>query len=386
MTHSNQLTSKPHYPILDGLRGVAAMMVVIMHLFEPHATGHLDMIVNHGYLAVDFFFLLSGFVIGYAYDDRWSRMSLRNFFQRRLIRLHPMVVLGSIIGAVCFYFQDSPAFPAIHTVPVWRLIVVMLIGCTLIPIPPGMDIRGWQEMHPLDGPAWSLFFEYVANILYALFVRKFSKTLVTILVVLAGAALIHYTVTGGTGDLIGGWSLDPKQLRIGITRLMYPFFAGLLLFRVTRLRSVKYGFTWCSLLLVAVLAFPRIGDGNHLWQNGLYESACVILVFPLIVYLGAGGQPAGQFSARLCKFFGDISYPLYISHYPLIYIYWGYVTSHPGVHYAQAWPRMLATFAGALLLAYGYLKLYDEPVRKWLTEKAGRWRVARTNKPGELVR
>jgi len=385
MTSSTQLTSKPHYPILDGLRGVAAMMVVIMHLFEPHATGHLDMIVNHGYLAVDFFFLLSGFVIGYAYDDRWSKMSLRNFFQRRLIRLHPMVVLGSVIGAICFYFQDSPAFPAIHAVPVWRLIGVMLIGCTLIPITPGMDIRGWQEMHPLDGPAWSLFFEYVANILYALFVRKFSKTLLTILVVLAAAALVHYTVTGGTGDLIGGWSLDPKQLRIGITRLMFPFFAGLLLFRVTRLRSIKYGFTWCSLLLIAVLAFPRIGDGSHLWQNGIYESVCVILVFPLIVYLGAGGQPAGQFSARLCKFFGDISYPLYISHYPLIYIYWGYVTSHPGVSIAHAWPRMLAIFAGALVLAYAYLKLYDEPVRKWLTEKASRWRAVRSENPKELV-
>src|ERR1700755_381921 len=99
--------TKPHYPVLDGLRGVAALAVVTMHICEAHSTSSLDMLMNHGYLAVDFFFLLSGFVIGYAYDDRWSKMTLGGFFKRRLIRLQPMVVMGSVIGAVFFYFQDS---------------------------------------------------------------------------------------------------------------------------------------------------------------------------------------------------------------------------------------------------------------------------------------
>jgi peptidoglycan/LPS O-acetylase OafA/YrhL len=93
------LPTKPHYPILDGLRGVAALSVVAMHIFEAHSTSHQDMIVNHGYLAVDFFFLLSGYVIGYAYDDRWGKMTIGEFFKRRLIRLHPLVILGSVIGA-----------------------------------------------------------------------------------------------------------------------------------------------------------------------------------------------------------------------------------------------------------------------------------------------
>lgn len=73
---NNKLLTKPHYPILDGLRGVAAIIVVTFHLTEPLGSGHLDIIVNHGYLAVDFFFLLSGFVIGYAYDDRWYKMTV----------------------------------------------------------------------------------------------------------------------------------------------------------------------------------------------------------------------------------------------------------------------------------------------------------------------
>ena len=104
-TQTTYLASKPHYEILDGLRGVAAVMVIIFHLFEAHAGGsHLTQIINHGYLAVDFFFMLSGFVIGYAYDDRWGRMTYRDFFKRRLIRLHPMVVMGMLIGAAAFSF------------------------------------------------------------------------------------------------------------------------------------------------------------------------------------------------------------------------------------------------------------------------------------------
>lgn len=118
--------SKKHYPILDGLRGVAAIMVVIFHIFETFSGGdHVKQIVNHGYLAVDFFFVLSGFVIGYAYDDRWHNMSLGGFFKRRLIRLHPMIIMGMLIGAVTFYFQDSAFFPGIHEVPVWKMIGIL---------------------------------------------------------------------------------------------------------------------------------------------------------------------------------------------------------------------------------------------------------------------
>src|SRR3954468_18139245 len=118
------LPGKPHYPILDGLRGVAALMEVAFHLCEAHATSHFDQVINHGYLAVDFFFLLSGFVIGYAYDDRWNKMTIGNFFKRRLVRLQPLVVLGSIVGAVFFYFQASTLFPIISTVPVWKMLVI----------------------------------------------------------------------------------------------------------------------------------------------------------------------------------------------------------------------------------------------------------------------
>ncbi|MBS1669562.1 MAG: acyltransferase [Bacteroidetes bacterium] len=365
---NNLLNSKPHYPILDGLRGVASVIVVAFHLCEAHSTSHLDQIINHGYLAVDFFFLLSGFVIGYAYDDRWKKMSVTDFFKRRLIRLQPMVIMGMIIGALCFYLQESTLWPMIQAVPFWKMLLVMLIGFTLIPVPPSMDIRGWQEMHPLDGPGWSLFFEYIGNILYGLWIKRFSKTLLTILVILACIALIQLAVSSPTGDVIGGWAIDPTQLRIGFTRMVFPFFAGLLLFRTVKLSSIKNAFFWCSLIIFISLSMPRVGGAAHLWMNGLYDSLTIILIFPLVVYMGASSSGIGKRASKLCTFLGDISYPMYITHYPLIYIYTAWVYDKK-LSLTQALPVAALVFFGSIALGYACLKLYDEPLRKWLNKK-----------------
>jgi len=359
--------SKGHYQILDGLRGVAAVLVVSFHIFEAHAPSRFGQIINHGYLAVDFFFLLSGFVVAYAYDDRWDKMTQWDFYKRRIIRLQPMLIMGTIIGALLFYFQSSPTvFPLISGTPVWKMLLVMLLGFTLLPLPVSMDIRGWQEMHPLDGPAWSLFFEYIANILYAVLFRRFSKTVLAIFVFLFACMLVHYTVMGPRGDVIGGWSLNAEQLNIGFTRMLYPFFAGMLLSRWGKLIHVKGAFWVCTLLITVILCIPRIGDEHQLWMNGLYESFCIILMFPLIVAIGAGGTITSKRSEKVCTFLGEISYPIYITHYPLIYIYWAIRTKLP---HGFMVPVALLTFVLSISIAYACLKLYDEPVRIWLKNK-----------------
>ena len=168
-TATGYLASKPRYEILDGLRGVAAMIVVAFHLFETYSKGPAYQVLNHGYLAVDFFFILSGFVIGYAYDDRWKKMTVTEFLKRRLIRLHPMVVIGAVIGAVMFYFQGCSVWD-VTKVTVPMLLAATLMNACLIPASPGTEIRGLGEMYPLNGPSWSLFFEYAGNILYAFFI------------------------------------------------------------------------------------------------------------------------------------------------------------------------------------------------------------------------
>jgi peptidoglycan/LPS O-acetylase OafA/YrhL len=360
------LQTKSHYEILDGLRGVAAMMVVIFHTFEAYADGNrFKQTLNHGYLAVDFFFLLSGFVVAYAYDDRWGKMTQWDFYKRRLIRLQPMVIMGNIIGACLFYFQVCPMFSLVSATPVWKMLLVMLVGFTMIPILPSMDIRGWNEMHPLDGPAWSLFFEYVANILYALGLRKLSNRALSLVVLLSAGLLIQLTVMGPQGDVIGGWSVDRPQLHIGFARLLYPFFAGILIMRLGKRIHIKGAFALCSLLIIVILSFPRIGGPEHLWMNGIYESFCIIVLFPVIVLMGAGDRVTGRFSTKICRFFGEISYPLYITHYPLIYVYTAWVTRNK-IPAAYGAVMGVLLFIASLSIAYACLKLYDEPVREWL--------------------
>lgn len=361
--------SKKHFLILDALRGVAAVTVVMFHILEIFSEGdHTQQIINHGYLAVDFFFMLSGYVMAHAYDDRWDRMTVLDFLKRRIMRLHPMIIVAMIVGAICFYFGNSPIFPKISGTPVWQMLLVMLVGFTLIPLPRSMDIRGWDEMHPLNGPAWSLFFEYIANLLHVFILRKLPKIWLGLLVLLAAAALVHLAVTSPNGDVIGGWSLEPAQLRIGFTRLLFPYMAGMLLRRMVHPGLKKNTFLLCCILLVGILAFPRVGGHERVWANGLFDSLSIILVFPVIIYMGAIGDIKNRFLDKFCTFLGDISYPLYILHYPFIYIFSAWVVDNK-IPMAQGVLVGIGLLLAVTALAYLLLKYYDEPLRKYLAKK-----------------
>jgi len=361
--------SKKHLLILDGLRGIAAIMVLIMHTFEMFCGGdYHKMLINHGYLAVDFFFMLSGYVMAHAYDDRWGTMTVTDFIKRRLIRLHPLIILGMTLGGLLFFFQEAPLFPNIADTSVWQLVLVTIIGFALIPLPTSMDVRGWTEMFPLNGPAWSLWFEYIANILHVFILRKLSNLVLGLLVLLAAIALYYAAIWGESGDLIGGWSLEPKQLKLGFTRLLFPYMAGMLLRRMVKLRSGKKTFYLTGILLIAVLSMPRIGGYDDLWKNGLYEALVVSIVFPAIVYLGAIGEVKGEFHQKVCTFLGDISYPLYITHFPFICIYYAWVANN-NVSLEEGMPVGILTMLGTIGIAYASLKLYDLPIRKKLAER-----------------
>jgi peptidoglycan/LPS O-acetylase OafA/YrhL len=104
---------------------------------------------------------------------------------------------------------------------------------------------------------------------------------------------------------------------------------------------------------------PRIGGARHLWMNGIYESVCIIIVFPLIVYLGAGGVIQTKTENKICKSLGNISYPLYMVHYPLVYFYVAWISNHKGATIVQAWPYALLILTGAIVLAYAALKCYE---------------------------
>lgn len=364
--------TKPHYELLNGLRGIAALMVVLYHVFEGFATSPIDQRFNHGYLAVDFFFILSGFVIGYAYDDRWQKMKTRDFIKRRLIRLHPMIVLGLVFGVITFLIQGGKQWDG-TSVSLSMVILALLLSLFLIPAIPGsgVEVRGNGEMFPLNGPIWTLFFEYIGNILYALILRRLSNKMLTILVVFAGLALTSFAVfnLSGYGHLGVGWSLSENNLLGGLLRLLFSFSLGLLMSRKFKPIRIKGAFWISSITIIVLLSMPYIGDGSMPWKNGLYDSVCTILIFPVLVYSGASGSTAGRHSSKLYKFLGDISYPLYVVHYPFMYLFYSYLWSNGNLPFSQTWHVAVLLFVGNVVLAYASLKLYDEPVRKFLTKR-----------------
>jgi len=148
---------------------------------------------------------------------------------------------------------------------------------------------------------------------------------------------------------------------------LYPFLAGLLLVRVVRPGRIPYAFLWASLLLIIALSVPHLG-GEQAWINGLHEAFVIIVVFPLIVYIGASGQPESRSGGLLTKFLGDLSYPLYITHYPLVYVFMAWVVNNE-VPVGEAFPVAVLTFGASVLLGYLSLRFYDVPVRRWLSQR-----------------
>ena len=364
--------SKPHYQILDGLRGVAALMVICYHVCEGFATSPVDQNFNHGYLAVDFFFALSGFVIGYAYDDRWDKgLTSGKFLLRRLTRLHPMVILAALTGAATFAIQGFTKWDG-TVVGVWNVAMALLLTMLMIPAWPGAphEVRGNGEMFPLNGPSWSLFFEYIGNLLYMLLLRRMSTKALATLTAVLGAAYASLDVINISGcyNMGLGWTLADNNLIGGFVRMMFSFSAGMLLSRIFKPLRVKRTFWLCSLLIVVLLSMPYVGSRTNEPSvlNAIYECACVLVAFPLIVYLGASGQTSGRRTGAICKFLGDISFPLYIIHYPFMYLFYNWLWS--GERTTAAIVAAIAILVPACIAAaYAALRLYDIPVRARLT-------------------
>ena len=367
--------SKPHYMILDGLRGVAALLVVLFHVFECFDWSPAP----HGYLAVDFFFVLSGFVIGYAYDDRWKpadetkrpRLTMGGFFLRRLIRLNPMVVAGAVLGAVCFLLQGSVRWDGTPVGIGW-VMLAMLLGMFMLPLYPGAhaDVRGNGELFPLNGPNWSLFFEYIGNVLYALLLRRLPTRWLAMLTIAMACMLT--AVALHDGYLGVGWSMADGGLWTGMVRMLFPYSMGMLMAREFRPCKIRHTFWLCSLVIVAVGCLPLLWGEMSPLANGLYEALCVVFVFPLLVWAGASELTTDATTTKVSTILGNLSYPLYAVHYPLMYLFYAHIGFHgdlvPINKLADVWHVAIALPVACIVLGWLFFRYYDLPLRRWLSK------------------
>ena len=350
------MSKKDHYLTLDGLRGVAALVVLVMHRGRWfYAPGGF---LGHGYLAVDFFFLLSGFVLAFAYDGRIrDGLGIWAFMRLRLIRLYPLIFLGMLLGAIwplirsLGHARGAPALGGIA--------YDLLRGLLLIP--DDYASGAGDSIFPLNGPTWSLFFELLVNLVFVMIgPRLGQKTLAAIVVV--SAALMTFSAFHGGVD-VGG---RPSTILAGFPRTGVGFFGGVLLFRALAagrrrgctLPALPAPFLVTGALLVAILSVPRS-------IQPVFDLLALFVLFPALVAIAATTAPGLGPIARLCRIAGDLSYPIYVLHYPLYVLIGGLVFQMAGITLPVPW-RGLVTITIVIATAWLVLKVYDEPIRRRL--------------------
>ncbi|MEO5598696.1 MAG: acyltransferase, partial [Novosphingobium sp.] len=337
------------YETLDGLRGFAAIAVALLH--------YDDRLMPGGHLAVDFFFVLSGFVLVRTYEPRFrAGLSPKRFMIARLIRLYPLFAVGLLIGAA-YLIQHQ-----LRTQPGSLPDVILGLGFNTLMLPA--PLRGL--LFPINAPAWSLFMEVLANLAMALALIRMRTRWLTVVSVLSAGLLLtaawhtaDSSVAAGASPLSGG--SDWSKWYIGLLRTAVSFTIGMIIARLpeaqTRARS-----TWalaCWAILLALMAAHISLEGRL-----AYDAAFILLCSPMLVVVGRRIEPI-VFLAPLGAWIGEVSYAVYAVHMPIAHAF-AALTDRVGVGRFAAAPAYVLT---VLLIAWMAVRWIDLPVRRWLSVK-----------------
>lgn len=337
--------AQQHFVLLDAMRGVAALAVMWGHLGDAWSDpGGQDYI-----LAVDFFFVLSGFVIAHAYQQKLAtNLSVLAFYRTRVIRLYPLLMFGAFVGGMSLLIIHAGE-------PAWspgRIAATTLLAALALP----SFLLPTNAAFPANGPAWSLFFELVANFAYAPVARLLTRNRLVVLTIVGAMMLSIDTLHRGTIE--SGWSRD--QLYGGFIRVFFGFTCGLTLYHVRPLWRISQRWGIALLLLLAAILLSPI---TH---YGAGQLGLVVVVMPAIVWLGSAIEVAGVLEVWGSTL-GAMSYPVYILHKPALEMSTRVLGRlAPGVDW-HVWAVMqIGLFAA---LAWTGLRFLDEPVRAWLARR-----------------
>ncbi|WP_420384258.1 acyltransferase family protein [Novosphingobium sp.] len=346
-----------HYVGMDGFRGIAAILVAVIHISQE---SKIPTSVNNFPMAVDFFFMLSGYVIALSYERKIAdgQLDLAGFIKLRLMRLYPMIFFAAVLGIT------------------WRMVEgrfsvgsIAISGVAALLLLPVARFSGGHSTnsYPINGPSWSLTHEMIANIVFAAFAGFFRNGRV-LAVVTALVSLIEIIVGVRLGRL--DFSTAWADQGYAVLRAMAPFLVGALIYRSSRIWKpvVSNGVPLAGALVLALVLFAP-------FENVFYSIACIYLIFPAIIFAGMV-QPKSAWLITVFAVLGEISYPLYAVNQPLArwlnYFAGRYATINPQVYIVVALALVTA-------IAFGISRLYDIPVRAMLRRKLASPRMAQTN-------
>jgi peptidoglycan/LPS O-acetylase OafA/YrhL len=331
------------YETLNALRGIAAMVVVLFHSSEQ-----IGRWAPNGYLAVDMFFVLSGFVIAHSYDSQLAAPGgWKVLVRARIIRFWPMVALG-VFCSVMTLWATSILFPQ-NTMPFGDALLALAAMFVLVPSPMGSE----AFLFPLNIPLWTLALELYVSIAYAVFFRLLTMRALIITMAVSAACVVCFVL--GQGDNDNGATVGTALGGLG--RAVFGFVLGVLLFRLKLRWSA--GPLLPALLLVICLCLPVPAEGRM-----AFDLVFVLLISPIVVVLGASAEPQGV-QLNLARYLGNISFSLYVLHGPIT-----------GIFYMVAYRYELSLVATAILVFSFLLVLcplvdrwYDTPVRTYLRRR-----------------
>lgn len=347
---------------LDGLRGVAALAIAARHAPFLWQAGYPTGVLQKSYLAVDFFFVLSGFVLAHAYSSRFeSGLTARQFMTARLVRVYPLYFLALVYATFIALNQFVFGSANVSTVIFDPLFAVLFIPTPLRP-----------QLFPMNNPAWSLFFELVANAAFGWIGKRLTAW--TLAAILAPSALVMaaavwfgwlgFGLKSGTMDAGFEWS----SFGAGLVRVAYSFFAGVLVYRLWKVAPRNWALP--PVALVAVLC-AILGAWTSAPYQAAFDLAATLLVFPALVFLGACSKP-GRHAARLFAWLGGISYGVYVLQAP-VFSYANAIALKLGGDFGNVslfWAAMSMLLVIAIAAAAD--DCFDRPIRRELTKFFGR--------------
>ena len=359
------------FETFDVLRGVAALAVIFFHL------GQLSLgkqIFPRGYLAVDLFFMLSGFVVGHSYESALrAGMPWRTFAVKRLIRLYPLALLGAIVGLGVLVTKWHWYPLHVETLP--NILVSGLLNSFMLPTLFGGEASR-HVLFPGNPPLWSLFFEMVINLSWAWAGVRMRTWTLTIFVIVSGGIMTLLAMHFQTLNM----GFDVATFAGGLARVCFGFPLGVLIFRLHgkfRLPASPLMPGLLVLVLCAVFALPPVTQQP---DSPVWDIAFVLMVLPAITAIASGPSACG----RIGEWLGLTSYPLYALHYPILVVMAGgakFGLQRLNVHVTSA-----ISISAVLLLACAALYLYDEPLRRRLSRVSLRsgWLVSLPGKSGTV--
>lgn len=349
MTHMK--AEKHTFQTLDGLRGIAAIAVVIYHL--PEVMGSLQMPL--AYLAVDMFFLISGVVLAHAYSNRLTGgMTARQFMFARLVRLYPLYFAGTFISIVGISVGLAKGL----SFEVWTLQKLgAASGPALFMLPSYAE--GILNYYPLNGPTWSLMFELIVNLAFVMAFLKLSNRVLMTTIGISGALLASMAFAGLSLNIGSEWN----NILGGLPRVFFSFPVGILIYRLFRQEKLPR----IRMPIVAIIAMV-IGTFSLNPSRAnvpLFDLIAVLLVLPAIVWLAMCNEPTR--GARMLSLLGTISYPIYMLHSSLFRVLRKVLEKLIGADYTLYAPGTgIALIMALIVISWCADRWYDRPIRKWL--------------------